>query len=53
MFANSTWLYPVVVSSEVPVGLEHLDTDLCWCNPTIELDDENQKVVLHRRVTWN
>jgi hypothetical protein len=53
MFANSTWFYPVVISSELPVGLEHLDSDLCWCDPITELDDDNQKIVLHRRVTWN
>ena len=27
MFANSTWFYPVVVPSELPVGLEHLDSN--------------------------
>ena len=40
MFANSTWFYPVVVPSELPVGLEHLDSNLCWCDPITELDDK-------------
>jgi hypothetical protein len=53
MFANSTWFYPVVVPSELPVGLEHLDSNLCWCDPITELDDNGQEIVLHRQVIWN
>lgn len=53
MFANSTWFYPVVVPSELPVGLEHLDSNLCWCDPITELDDDGQEIVLHRRLIWN
>jgi hypothetical protein len=33
MLANSRSFYPVVVPSEFAVGLEHLDSDLCWCGP--------------------
>jgi hypothetical protein len=25
--------YPAVVPVEMPVGLTHLDSDLCWCDP--------------------
>jgi hypothetical protein len=53
MFANPTWLYPAVVLSEPPMGLEHLDSDFCWCDPIIALDAEGQDIVLHRQVTWN
>ena len=53
MFANSTWFYPVVVPSELPVGPEHLDSNLCWCDPITELDDNGQEIVLHRQVIWN
>jgi hypothetical protein len=52
MFANSTSFYPVAVPSEIAVGLEHLDSDLCWCDPITELGDNGREVVLHRRVTW-
>jgi hypothetical protein len=53
MLANSTSFYPVVIPSEFAVGLEHLDSNLCWCDPITELGDNGQKIVPHRRVTWN
>ena len=28
-----------VVPVEMLVGLTHLDSDLCWCNPIVEVDD--------------
>src|SRR6266550_4567527 len=45
--------YPAVVPIEMPVGLAHLDSDLCWCDPIIEVDEIGEEVVLHRQVTWN
>ena len=24
---------------EIPVGLTHLDSDLCWCDPIVEVDE--------------
>jgi hypothetical protein len=53
MFVTPKSFYPAVVRSEIPAGLGHIDTDFCWCDPIIELDDNGQKIVLHRRVTWN
>lgn len=37
----------------MPVGLTHLDSDLCWCDPIVEVDDDGEHVLLHRQVTWN
>ena len=53
MFVNRTWFAPAVVPVEMPVGLNHLDSDFCWCDPMVEVDDKGQEVVLHRQVTWN
>jgi len=53
MFVNPTWFYPAVIPSEFPIGLEHLDSDLCWCDPLIDVDEDGQEIVLHRQVTWN
>ena len=50
--ANPTWLFPVL-PIEMPVGLMHLDSDLCWCDPIIEVDDNGEEVVFHRQVIWN
>jgi len=41
------------VAVEMPIGLNHLDTDFCWCDPIVEIDDNGRKIVLHRQVTWN
>jgi len=38
---------------EIPVGLTHLDSDLCWCDPIVEVNDDGEHVLLHRQVTWN
>ena len=46
---NCSALVPV----EMPVGLTHLDSDLCWCEPIVEVDDDGEHVLLHRQVTWN
>jgi hypothetical protein len=53
MFVNHTWFAPAVAPVEMPVGLKHLDSDFCWCDPTVEVDDEGREIVLHRQVTWN
>ena len=38
---------------EMPVGLTHLDSDLCWCDPIVEVDENGDHVLLHRQITWN
>ena len=38
---------------EMPVDLAHLDSDLCWCDPIVEVDEDGEHVLLHRQVTWN
>jgi hypothetical protein len=52
-FENHTWFYPAVAPAELPIGLNHLDSDFCWCDPTIEVDENGQEIVVHRQVTWN
>jgi hypothetical protein len=52
-FPNPTWITPAVVPVEMPIGLRHIDSDLCWCDPIIEVDEIGERVVLHREVTWN
>jgi hypothetical protein len=52
-FENHTWFYPAVAPAELPIGLKHLDSDFCWCDPTIEVDENGNELVIHRQVTWN
>jgi hypothetical protein len=47
------FLFPAVVPVEMPVGLNHLDSELCWCDPIIEVNEIGEEVVLHRQVSWN
>jgi len=51
--ANREWLYPAAVAVKMPIGLNHVDTDFCWCDPIVEFDDNGREIVLHRQVTWN
>jgi hypothetical protein len=53
LFVNPTWFVPAMASAEMPLGLNHLDSDLCWCDPIIKVDENGQEFVLHRQVTWN
>jgi len=53
VFVNRLWFSPAIVPVEMPVGLNHLDSQFCWCDPIVEPDDEGEEMVLHREVTWN
>ena len=53
VFVNRTWFSPAIAPVEMPVGLNHLDSEFCWCDPIVEPDDEGEEVVVHRQVTWN
>ena len=33
--------------------LTHIDSDLCWCDPMVEVDESEREIVIHREVTWN
>jgi hypothetical protein len=53
LFVNETWLYTAAIPVGMPIGLKHLDSDFCWCDPVIEVDESGVESVLHRQVTWN
>jgi hypothetical protein len=54
MITHNRLFDPVVVFSvEMPVGLNHFDSELCWCDPVIEIDEDGDEAVVHRQVTWN
>ena len=53
MFLNQAWIYPAAVPVEMPVGLMHLDSEFCWCDPISEADDDGKELLLHRQVSWN
>ena len=53
LFVNPAWVVPAVATVDLPIGLNHLDSDFCWCDPIIEVDENGREFVLHRHVTWN
>lgn len=53
METDRSRIYSAVVPVEMPVGLNHLESSVCWCDPFIETDETGEEVVLHRHVTWN
>jgi hypothetical protein len=46
-------LHSELVPVEIPVGLIHVDVDFCWCDPILEIDENGQRVLVHRQVSWN
>ena len=50
---NPTALLAALKPVDMPIGLVHFDSDFCWCDPTIEVDDYGRYIIVHRQVTWN
>lgn len=46
-----TW--PAIVAVNMPVGLKHVDSDGCWCDPVVLTDEHGQDILVHKQVTWN
>jgi hypothetical protein len=42
-------------ASEVPdaIQLDHIDSELCWCDPIVDYDEKGHQSVIHNNVTWN
>jgi hypothetical protein len=41
------------IGTEVANQLAHVESELCWCDPIVEIDEYGQKVVMHKKVTWH
>jgi len=52
MLANRSAVRPETVV-EAPIGLHHIDSDICWCEPIVETDEDGKEVVVHREIIWN
>src|SRR5437867_2100619 len=33
--------------------LAHVESQFCWCDPVVEIDEYGQKIVVHIEVTWH
>lgn len=41
------------IETEVASQLAHVKSELCWCDPIVEIDEYGRKVVMHKEVTWH
>jgi hypothetical protein len=44
---------PESAATHMAHELQHLDSELCWCDPIVEFDENGDLFVLHREITWN
>lgn len=43
----------IVTKEETSEGLRHMQSQFCWCEPVIALDENGKQVLVHQEVTWN
>jgi hypothetical protein len=53
MFENLGWFAPAERNGSKAVELKHEDSQFCWCEPVVEVDDDGGEILVHRQVTWN
>jgi hypothetical protein len=53
MFLNQPLRWGSPNSTEATNQLAHVESELCWCDPIVEVDEYGRKVVMHKEVTWH
>jgi hypothetical protein len=53
MSLNQPLVWRNPIWTEVASQLSHVESELCWCDPIVEMDEYGQKVVMHKAVTWH
>jgi hypothetical protein len=53
MFMNELLIWRELASIERASTLPHINSDLCWCDPMVEVDESGDEIVIHKEVTWN
>lgn len=36
-----------------PIELAHINSELCWCDPILDFDEDGNQSLTHNEVTWN
>ena len=46
---------PASHNSDAPdvIQLAHINSEICWCDPILEFDEDGQQSLTHNEVTWN
>jgi len=53
MFTNRTSSVHAIPAIEESAGLRHMDSDFCWCEPIVEMDENGEQMIVHREIVWN
>jgi len=53
MSLNQPLVWRNPVETEVASQLAHVKSELCWCDPIVEIDEYGRKLVTHKEVTWH
>jgi hypothetical protein len=53
MFLNQPLRRHKTIGTEVANQVAHVESDLCWCDPIVEIDENGRQLVIHKEVTWN
>jgi len=53
MSLNQPLVWRNPVETEVASQLAHVKSELCWCDPVVEMDEYGRKLVTHKEVIWN
>ena len=53
MFLNQTLRWNDPIWTKAINQLAHVESELCWCDPLVEMDEVGQKIVMHKEVTWH
>ena len=53
MVTNQTRGWGDLIAPEIADQPAHIESELCWCEPIIRVDENDNDVVIHRAVIWN
>ena len=53
MMVQWPWMTLPEISGKAVLGVRHIESEFCWCDPIIEIDEGGEEIVVHREVTWN
>jgi hypothetical protein len=53
MFLNQMLRWRDPIWTEATNQLAHVESESCWCDPLVEMDEYGQRIVMHREVTWH
>jgi hypothetical protein len=53
VFSKEPLIAPELILMPVPKQRTHIDSELFWCDPIVEFDENGDESVIHKEVTWN